>query len=466
MLRLKQVKFIELNLYFYRMEMNLNQYRIDHIKRSFNEDEIIILESQMPDHPSSKCSYVAIKPVNYIKAKGNCITTFLNGEKKDFVADPWEALKQFRKHVNHWLFGYLGYDLKNHIEKLKSTNSELISIPDLYFMEPEYLFKVKKNGNVKMLMGPVNTIDISNFEIGYETVDETQSKDTKRTFSVPDCSLKGSKLKSMIDEEEFKSKVMDIQRRIKDGDFYELNYSYPLKADFFGDPYDLYREMRKINPVPFGSFMRLEDISVSCASPERFLRKIGNRIISEPIKGTAERSENPETDEVRRNELLNEKNRAENLMIVDLVRHDLSKIALNGSVQVSKLYDIQTFGTVHQLISTIEAEMIEGLDAVDVIKSCFPMGSMTGAPKIEVMHVIEELEIYKRGLYSGAIGYFDPKGDFDFNVVIRTAIMQNNQLIYPVGGAITSDSNPQLEWNETLIKSRSLTNVFNPVGNL
>lgn len=220
---------------------------------------------------------------------------------------------------------------------------------------------------------------------------------------------------------------------------------------------DIYRKMRDVNPVPFGGFIQTDSFSVCSASPERFLKKTGRKILSEPIKGTVPTSENQEEDRRLKEILLNEKNKAENLMIVDLVRHDLSLIAETGSVKVSKLFDIQTFGTVHQLISSVEATALSGISPVDIIKSCFPMGSMTGAPKIEVMKSIDELEMYKRGIYSGAIGYITPDGDFDFNVVIRSAIIQNKKLIYPVGGAITGDSEPDEEWHETEVKARAIT---------
>jgi len=221
----------------------------------------------------------------------------------------------------------------------------------------------------------------------------------------------------------------------------------------------MYKKMREINPVPFGAFIKTKDFQVCCSSPERFIKKSGRKVISEPIKGTSPRSDEKITDLKYREELLNEKNKAENLMIVDLVRHDLSLIAETGSVKVSKLFDVQSFGTVHQLISTIEAMALKDVHPVDVIKACFPMGSMTGAPKIEVMKTIEDLEIYCRGIYSGAIGYFTPEGDFDFNVVIRSAIVKDGMVIYPVGGAITGDSNPEEEWEETHVKARVLTRI-------
>lgn len=181
--------------------------------------------------------------------------------------------------------------------------------------------------------------------------------------------------------------------------------------------------------------------------------------MSEPIKGTSARGSNAAEDVKFRNELKSKKNEAENLMIVDLVRHDLSAVCEPGSIDVSKLFEIQTFGTVHQLISRVEGTVSPDMCPSDIIRACFPMGSMTGAPKIRVMKRIGELETYRRGIYSGAIGYMTPDGDFDFNVVIRTAIIDGRRLVYPVGGAITGDSDPEEEWAETAVKSRVLKMV-------
>lgn len=419
--------------------MNIRKEIVDKIAGHYSQEEIIILESQLPRHPSSILSYAAIIPKRWIRAYGREIRIFDGNSVHNFEMNPWEALKQFRNKKKCWLFGYFGYDLKNFTENLSSQNSSLADLPDLFFMEPEILLSINN--------------DMIRVEKGYPDLQSIKKNLLHSDYAEVD-------FLSQISRNEYFGKVHEIKNKIADGDFYELNYSYPLTGRWQGNSYTLYQKMREINPVPFGAFLRMNEGAVCCISPERFLKKTGSKIISEPIKGTAERSEDPETDELRKLELLNEKNRAENLMIVDLVRHDLSKIAKTGSVKVNHLYDVQTFDTVHQLISTIEAEVKENTDAVDVIKECFPMGSMTGAPKIEVMKTIDKLENYKRGIYSGAIGYFSPDDDFDFNVVIRTAILQGDKLIYPVGGAITSDSDPEMEWHETKIKSRSLTDAL------
>jgi len=267
-------------------------------------------------------------------------------------------------------------------------------------------------------------------------------------------------LKYSVERDQYLECIKEAKRKISEGDYYELNLSHQLFARFEGDPYALYQKMREVGPVPFGAYMQKENLSVCSMSPERFLAKQGSRVYSQPIKGTIHRGVN-ETDDRKLREGLREslKDRAENLMIVDLVRNDLSRIARKGSVEVSELFQIQTFGTVHQMVSTVEAEA-ETENPIEIIKACYPMGSMTGAPKISAMKSIEELENYRRGIYSGAIGYLDPKGDFDFNVVIRTAIISGSNLFYSVGGAITGDSDPEQEWEETLVKARALTKVL------
>ena len=428
------------------MKFSSSNKWLDQIVSIFKNKEFILLESQMEGHPSSKKTFAAIKPRRWIRAESDQIATFDGNQTATFRGDPWEALKAFRNEKKGWLFGYLSYDLKNFTEELQSLNKALYQFPDLYFMEPESLLSYE-NGEVSVYGNPVDlnrrsTEPIFAGEIGEIVVQE------------------------LVTKEEYIDNVEFIKDRIAAGDFYELNFSYALQAEWETHPYRLFQKMRAVNPVPFGAYIQMEEGTVCSISPERFIKKEGGKIISEPIKGTSSRMKNAEEDMLSREELLNEKNRAENLMIVDLVRHDLSKVAKTGSVKVEKLFDVQSFGTVHQLISTIVAEAADNVDAVDIVKECFPMGSMTGAPKIEVMKAIDKLENYKRGIYSGAIGYFSPDDDFDFNVVIRTAIIQNSSLTYPVGGAITSDSDADAEWEETKIKAQSLTKVFRKDGEL
>lgn len=405
------------------------------VKHFQKDGNVILLESQKIDHPASSTSYLAAKPQSWIKSCGNNIVISKDGKVERFSANPWDALKEFSKDNKNWLFGYLGYDLKNVTEDLESKNVPLIKAPDMYFMVPGVLIEISKKGELKYLVGSVPNLVESNLienEIALTNLSE-------------------------IKRDEYLDKILRAQKHITEGDYYEINLSHPIQFNFAGDPFDLYRKMKAYGPVPFASYVTLDEISICCSSPERFLARTGKKVWSQPIKGTISKIKQNDDDRIY-TLLKSEKNKAENLMIVDLVRNDLSRIANIGSVKVRNLFEIQSFETVHQMVSTVECEANEQLTSIDIIKSCFPMGSMTGAPKISAMQAIEELEDYKRGIYSGAIGYIKPNQDFDFNVVIRTAVIERNKLIYPVGGAITSDSVPEEEWEETQIKAKALIN--------
>lgn len=403
-----------------------------------NKKDFILLESQMKNHPSSNKTFVAAGTIASIRAYGNKIHVTEKGKESVFIKNPWEALIEFRMKYKEWSFGVLGYDLKNYLERLSSESKSLIKTPDLFFFVPEVLLEIDSNNSLKVLKGIV-------------------LEDIPRTVMQSDITIENT---HQISKEKYIAKIIEAQQQIREGEFYEINLSHPLEFKFSGEGWDLYQKMKSIGPVPFGSYIRTNDFEVCSASPERFLSKKGRKLCSQPIKGTVSRSF--EDDNANIVALSNsEKERAENLMIVDLVRNDLSRIAEKGSVTVSNLFEIQTFETVHQMVSTVEAESRQDVHAVEILKACFPMGSMTGAPKVAAMRAIEELEDYKRGIYSGAIGYFTPEDDFDFSVVIRTAIINGERLIYPVGGAITSDSIPELEWEETLVKARAITKLMN-----
>ncbi|AXJ00818.1 para-aminobenzoate synthetase component 1 [Cyclonatronum proteinivorum] len=360
--------------------------------------------------------------------------------------NPWHALHDFRSEWSgQWMFGYLGYDLKNGLERLHSANPDPVSAPDLWLMVPERVLR---------------------YAAGSGTLDVTEGPELPETWLAPPTNLCATadafRFEIETGTETDRARYLDIirqaQRAIFEGDYYEINLSRQLSGTYEGDPFALYAAMRARGPVPFGAWLAFGDFRVCCASPERFLKRAGNRLISEPIKGTAPvAASDAENAQIAAALLASEKNRAENLMVVDLVRHDFSAVCAAGSVQVPELFAIKKFGTVHQMISTVTGELRSGVSSVEALAACFPMGSMTGAPKISAMRDIEKLETYRRGIYSGAIGYISPEDDFDFNVVIRTAICRNGRLFYATGGAITADSEPAEEWDETLVKSRALT---------
>ena len=367
--------------------------------------------------------------------------------------DGFEKLKEYQSLTKDWIFGYLTYDLKNDVEHLESKNHDGLEFPDLCFFHPKKLFCITGNQvEIKYL----NAVDDDL---------EADLKVIKNSFHEPcetDCNAVKIKLRTHKDT--YFEKVNAILRHIHRGDIYEANFCQEFYAENTAiNPLDTYLKLNSISKPPFASFVKLQDKYALCASPERYIKKEGQRIISQPIKGTAKRSDNTTEDLSLKERLKNdEKERSENIMIVDLVRNDLSKTALKGTVKVEELCKIYTFDQVHQMISTVTSQVDEKTHAVDILKSTFPMGSMTGAPKISAMHIIEDLEDAKRGLYSGAIGYFSPDGYFDFNVVIRTILYNESKkyVSYSVGGAITAKSDPLKEYEECLVKAKAMRTVL------
>jgi para-aminobenzoate synthetase component 1 len=362
-------------------------------------------------------------------------------------------LKEYYSTTKDWIFGYLTYDLKNDVEVLKSNNYDALGFPDLYFFQPKKLYLLKGN---QVEIQYLNCVD-DELEADLNTI-----KNIKEEQSDSLCS--DIKIKLRIHKDEYFDKVNTMLTHIHRGDIYEANFC----QEFFAEntcinPLETYKKLNNISKPPFASFVKLQDKYVLCASPERYIKKEDDIIISQPIKGTAERSEGIAEDNQLKTDLLNdEKERSENIMIVDLVRNDLSKTALKGSVEVKELCKIYTFDQVHQMISTVTSKVDVKTHPIDIIKSTFPMGSMTGAPKISAMNIIEHLEETKRGVYSGAIGYFSPNGNFDFNVVIRSILYNATKkyVSYSVGGAITAKSIPLKEYEECLVKAKAMREVL------
>jgi aminodeoxychorismate synthase component I len=265
-------------------------------------------------------------------------------------------------------------------------------------------------------------------------------------------------VRAHFDEAAYCRLVQTAREHILAGDVFEVCTTHRLESPFAGDPWDLYQELRRINPAPFAGYLRFPEAQVVCSSPERFLRLGPDRIAeSRPIKGTRPRGRTPEEDERLGRELARSaKDRAENLMIVDLVRNDFGRVCKPGTVRVPELLAVEKYATVYQLVSTVRGELEPGRGGLDLVRACFPAGSMTGAPKIEAMKIIDRLEPVARGIYSGALGYLDFAGPLDLNVVIRTAVVKGGRAFYNVGGAVVADSDPREEYQETLVKARAL----------
>lgn len=364
-------------------------------------------------------------------------------------------LRKFHQSNNDWIFGYLAYDLKNELEDLQSTNSDTIAAANMHFFQPQLLVSVK--GNQVDVLVHDNYINKPIIQESIDFIFSTYEEHITKSENTLE-------IKHRINKQQYLKSIDHIRQHIKLGDIYELNFCQEFYAKNIElKPTEVFKKLIHKSPVPFSAFQRFDDIYLMSASPERFIQKVGNKIISQPIKGTARRETDPVKDTEAINNLQNdEKERAENIMIVDLVRNDLAHTAKKNSVKVEELCKIYSFEQVHQMVSTISSEMSEQFDFVDVLQTTFPMGSMTGAPKIRAMQLIEQYEETKRGIYSGAVGYISPNGDFDFNVIIRSLVYNktNKYLSFIAGGAITFQSNPEKEYAESLLKAEAIREIL------
>ncbi len=342
---------------------------------------------------------------------------------------------------NDWLVGYLGYDLKNEIEKLSSSNVDRLSFPETQFFNPSHLLHFRGNHL---------EIESKQEEI-VQAILDTQVTHIESELTEP---------KSSVSKDQYLSNVDRLRQHIEEGDCYEVNYCQEFHGDVHHlDPIGLYHRLNAISPNPFSCLQKFGKHYIISASPERFMKKDGDTVISQPIKGTRSRSNNANEDIRLKTDLRNDpKEQAENMMIVDLVRNDLARTAKTGSVKVEEIFGIYSFPQVHQMISTITSEIRDGIDSVEVIEKAFPMGSMTGAPKVKVMELIEKYESTKRGPFSGAAGYFDGSESFDFNVLIRSLFInqETGKYSFQVGGAITYDSIPEKEYEECMVKAKAI----------
>lgn len=348
-----------------------------------------------------------------------------------------------------WVFGFFGYDLKNEIERLTSNNPDQVAFPEAGFFIPEVVISISGNS--------------LNIESAVDSPKEIY-REIEAQPGLPKWVNPGLKIQNRMSRSYYLDTVQKIKEHIADGDVYEMNFCqewYAEEAEI--DPAILFNELNRQSQKPFAAWLRWDDKCLLSASPERFLAKRDDTLIAQPIKGTINRGKTETEDRQLQAQLQNDlKERAENVMIVDLMRNDLAKSAVTGSVEVPELFGIYTFSTVHQMISTVTAELSPQVDPVEAIRNAFPMGSMTGAPKIMAMELIEKYELAKRGLYSGAVGYFSPDGDFDFNVVIRSILYNQTQkyLSFQTGGAITWHSDPEKEYEESLLKAAQIRSLL------
>ena len=418
---------------------------------SLFKDEInsIFLDSSKEDSEFSLYSFIGLNPFKKFSSKG----------------DPFKKLEElileYKINYNSEIpflggaMGYFSYDIGRVIEDMPKSAKDDVCIPDSYFLfyDNVIIFDLRNQKTYITALGIKEESEKSISKI-YERI---KDKYINLNISLD----KNTEFTSNFSREEYINSVKKVKEYIKEGHTYIANLTQRFSCDFNSDPFDTYISLRSINKAPFSCYLNLEGFQIISSSPERFLKVFNNKVETRPIKGTRPRGKDKLEDEKNKKELLNsEKDKSELLMIVDLERNDLSKVCKPFSVKVTELFKLEEYATVFHLVSTVIGELKEDVSSVKCIRECFPGGSITGAPKIRSMEIIEELEGLRRGIYTGAIGYFDLRGNCDFNIVIRTILTKDNKAYFGVGGGITIESEEEMEYEETLDKAKALMRVL------
>jgi para-aminobenzoate synthetase component 1 len=440
------------------------------------------LDSGMDPHKLGRYSFIGSDPFLVLSTRGNNGTITRGTKKSHLSGNPFDTLNHFLAvyHLDHCsspvpfiggAVGYFSYNLSHFIERLPLSAADDLKLPECYFgfydlvlafdnlLGKNYIIstgfpELEEPKRKKRAQKRLNEVKAQ-----LANVPETGTEAVLTPISSP---IEPATIKGGFTHKEYVAAVEKARQYIIAGDIFEVNLSQRFEAELSITPYQLYRRLRQINPAPFAGYLGFDEVQVVSASPERFLRLCGDRVETRPIKGTRPRGKTPEEDEVLANELLNStKDRAENIMIVDLERNDLGRVCRFGSVKVTELAILEVFPTVFHLTSTIVGRLREGKNGIDLLKATFPGGSITGAPKVRAMEIIDELEPTKRGIYTGSIGYLSFSGDLDLNIAIRTFLVKGRKAYFQVGGAVTYDSDPEAEYQETLDKARALFQSLN-----
>jgi len=406
------------------------------LNRTMKSNLLVLL----PGMDTSECLFYLRFP------REDCDALLAQGIDDSFVVNAGEQVDWYMLHAwltqkDDWVVGWIGYDVRRSIERFAEENLRASSFPQITLIRPANLFKVQ-GSEVEVVKGAWH--DSLNAWLSIQ----------------PSEVAEGVDLKPVVSHTEYMDHIASLKKEIAAGNVYELNYCMPFEARVqLTDAPSVWKHIYHQTQAPFSAYAHVGSHHVMCASPERYLKREGNRVISQPIKGTVRRGQTPEEDIRLKEELArSKKERAENVMIVDLVRNDLSRCAERDSVLVEELFGVHSFKTVHHLVSTISCDVAPEISWVDLIKATFPMGSMTGAPKLSAMQLIAQHEVTERGIYSGSIGYIEPGGDFDFNVVIRSVQYDDASQLASchVGGAITALCEAEDEYNECLLKAEAV----------
>jgi para-aminobenzoate synthetase component 1 len=445
-----------------------------------HEPHSAFLDSGMDPQRLGRYSFIGIDPFLVTRSRGNEITLLWGNNQKVEQGNPFDVMGRLLEIYKldscptpipflGGAIGYFSYDLCHFIERLPSTAIDDLQFPESYFA---FYDTILAFGNQENKAYIVST--------GFPEVEEGQRLKRARLrleemkvklYSPPAPKLTKNQqnikesteavLKSNFTPEDYVKAVAKAREYIIAGDIFQVNLSQRFETDLTVPPYELYQRLRQINPAPFASYLNFDGITVLSASPERFLKVNGDQVETRPIKGTRPRGKDPSQDALLAQELLDSiKDRAENVMIVDLERNDIGRVCQYGSVKVTELAILETFPTVFHLTSTVVGKLRQGVNRIDLLKATFPGGSITGAPKVRAMEIIDELEPTRRSVYTGAIGYLSFGSNLDLNIVIRTFLIKGNKAYFQLGGAIVYDSEPEAEYQETLVKGKALVQAL------
>lgn len=440
------------------------------------------LDSAMEPHKLGRYSFIGSDPFLVISTHGSENILTRGAEKSSLSSNPFDVLNHFLEVYRldscsspvpfiGGVVGYFSYDLCHFIERLPSTAVDDLKLPEccLGFYDLILAFDNLQGKVYVISTGFPELRETERMERATKRLNEVKDKlagvsasGTGAPFASISSTMEPVTLKGGFTHKQYTDAVEKARQYIIAGDIFEVNLSQRFEAELSITPYELYRRLRQINPAAFACYLGFDEVSVVSASPERFLCVQGDWVETRPIKGTRPRGKTPEEDEALSNELLNSsKDRAENIMIVDLERNDLGRVCRFGTVKVTELAILEVFPTVFHLTSTVVGRLREGKNCIDLLKATFPGGSITGAPKVRAMEIIDELEPTKRSVYTGSIGYLSFNGDLDLNIAIRTFLVKGRKAYFQVGGAVVYDSDPEAEYQETLDKARALIDALN-----
>jgi para-aminobenzoate synthetase component I len=415
-----------------------------------------------------KYSVIAFDPFLVFESKGREITIDREGDNSKFFADPFEVLDELLKRYSFphpgffspGALGYFGYDLGWQIERLPDIGRDSLNIPDIHLGFYDTIILVDHNEkSLQVISVNLTGEKDKDFRMSFRKKVDIIKKISSASLQKPPIREVADikKISSNITYKEYIRSVERVKDYIASGDVYQINFAQRLEAEGSFSPEGIYLKLRKVNPTPYSGYLNAGNFLLLSNSPELFLKKDGNRIITKPMKGTMPRGRNRRQDSTYRKVFLkSEKDKAELVMIVDLERNDLGRVCRYGSVRVKRLRQVESYKTVLQTTSVIEGILKNGVSTVDLLRATFPGGSITGAPKIRAMEVIEELEPDKRAFYTGSMGYLGFNGNLELNIIIRTILLKGNRLYYPVGGGIVWDSIPEKEYDETMTKAMAL----------